>query len=175
MYVSLTGIGLWTDSREICRHIAEKNAEKGNKELLGTGTLERASMEQWLLTEAQSFDPPSSALAFHLAFAPMAGIETNGTVVEKSEAKLKNVLDVYEQRLEDNRYLAGDKFTLADLSHLPNAHNLMKIPRCRSLFQSRKRVMEWWGEISNRSSWRKVAEMQKAPPRRIYILSAPSS
>ena len=148
----------------ICRHIAEKYADKGTIGLLGTGTLERASIEQWLLTEAQSFEPPSSALVFHLAVAPVAGIETDQTVVEKSKKTLDEVLTIYEQRLEASTYLAGDKFTLADLSHLPNAHNLLKIPSCRPIFESKKKVMGWWDKISSRPSWRKVVEMQKGPP-----------
>lgn len=129
--------------------------------------MERASIEQWLLTEAQSFDPPSSALVFHLAFAPLAGLEPDDDVVEQSKKKLEKVLDIYEQRLEESSYLAGDKFTLADLSHLPNANNLMKIPTCRPLLESRKRVRGWWDRISNRTSWKKVVEMQKGPPPRI--------
>ncbi|KAJ0967912.1 hypothetical protein J5N97_024829 [Dioscorea zingiberensis] len=125
------------ESREICRHIAEKYANQGNKDLLGSGTLERASIEQWLQTEMESFDPPTSALVFHLAFAQHVMDED---VVEESKAKLASLLDVYEQRLEETRYLAGDKFTLADLSHLPNTQTLIAVTRCGYLFRSRKRV-----------------------------------
>ncbi|XP_072957175.1 glutathione S-transferase F10-like [Typha angustifolia] len=153
------------DSREICRHIAEKYQEKGNRDLLGSGTLERASIEQWLQTEAYSFDPPASALVFNLAFAPLMDIEKDEEVIERSKKKLIKVLDIYEQKLAETRYLAGDKFTLADLSHLPNAHRLVTNAGCRSLFTSRKRVNRWWEEISNRASWRNVVGMQQeAPP-----------
>ncbi|ONK72822.1 uncharacterized protein A4U43_C04F23590 [Asparagus officinalis] len=158
------------DSRAIIRHIGEKYADKGTKSLVGSGTLERASIEQWLLNEAQIFDPPSSALIFHLAFAPFAGVEEDEELVEQSEKKLINVLDVYEKRLGHSAYLAGNSFSLADLSHLPNAHKLMKIPRCRSMFESKGRVMKWWDMISSRTSWRKVVEMQKEPPMRVLSL-----
>nr|ANH58195.1 glutathione S-transferase [Dracaena cambodiana] len=156
------------DSRAICRHVAEKFAGQGNKDLLGSGTLERASIEQWLQTEAESFEPPSSSLVFHLAFAPRAGIEPDETVVKDSKRKLERVLNIYEQRLEETEYLAGDNFTLADLSHLPNAHRLItKVPECAMMFKERKRVSKWWDAISSRPSWRRVVEMQKEPPAQV--------
>ncbi|WOK98835.1 glutathione S-transferase F10-like [Canna indica] len=152
------------DSREICRHLAEKYAAQGTKDLLGSGTLERASIEQWLRTEAQSFDPPSSALVFNLAFAPLLDMKRDSETVERSKKELKKVLDIYERRLDETEYLAGDKVTLADLSHLPNAERLVKNEECSSLFTSRKNVFRWWGEISTRSSWQRVVGMQKEPP-----------
>ncbi|XP_010943498.1 glutathione S-transferase F10 [Elaeis guineensis] len=151
------------DSREICRHITEKYVDQGNKDLLGTGTLERASIEQWLQTEARSFDPPSSALVFHLAFAPLMGLEQDQEVIEQSRRKLNKVLDIYEKRLQETKFLAGDRFTLADLSHLPNTQRLVSHNGCRQLITSRKKVSKWWEEISSRPSWRRVVEMQQEP------------
>lgn len=138
--------------------------DQGNKELLGTGTLERASIEQWLQTEANSFDPPSSELVFNLALAPLMGMEQDEVMIERSWQKLNKVLGIYEQRLQETRFLAGDNFTLADLSHLPNAQRLVSDNKCSSLITSRKRVSRWWNEISRRPSWQRVVEMQKEPP-----------
>jgi glutathione S-transferase len=47
------------ESRKIQRHIADKYKNQGYRDLFGPGALERASIEQWLQTEAQSFDVPS--------------------------------------------------------------------------------------------------------------------
>ncbi|XP_074573744.1 glutathione S-transferase F10-like [Curcuma longa] len=153
------------DSREICRRVAEKYAQQGNKDLLGSGTLERASIEQWLQTEAQNFDPPASALVFNLAFAPLlADLEQDREAVESSKKKLNAVLDIYDRRLDETEYLAGDKFTLADLSHLPNAHRLVHHTDCGVMFESRKRVARWWAAISSRASWKRVVQMQQEPP-----------
>ena len=44
-------------------------------------------------------------------------MNTNTTIVEENEAKLAKVLDVYEKRLAQSKYLGGDYFTLADLHH----------------------------------------------------------
>ncbi|KAG6502589.1 glutathione S-transferase F10-like [Zingiber officinale] len=158
------GKQILVDSREICRHVAEKYAQQGNKDLLGSGTLQRASIEQWLLTEARNFDPPASDLVYNLAFAPLLALEQDREAVERGKKKLNTVLDIYDRRLDETQYLAGDKFTLADLSHLPNAHRLVQYTDFSAMFESRKRVARWWEAISSRASWKRVVQMQQEPP-----------
>jgi len=129
------------------------------------GTLERASIEQWLQAEAESFEPPSSALVFHLAFAVPMGMKPDKPLIEKSEKQLSQVLDIYDQKLALSEYLAGDDFTLADLYHLPNSHYLVsRSERGRSLFTSRKNLDRWWKTISARPSWKKVVQLQAEHP-----------
>ncbi|KAI0500077.1 hypothetical protein KFK09_018285 [Dendrobium nobile] len=148
------------ESRAICRYICDKYADQGYKGLYGRGLLDRARIDQWLEAESQNFEPPSLVLVFQLAFAPRMGVKQDSKVIEVNERKLAKVLDVYEQRLGESRFLAGDEFTLADLSHLPNGHHLANR---ENLIKSRKNVGRWWEEISSRPSWKKVVEMQSAP------------
>ncbi|KAJ0960291.1 hypothetical protein J5N97_001862 [Dioscorea zingiberensis] len=122
------------ESRAICRYVAEKYAKQNNKYLLGRD-FARASI-----------------------YRTMAGKKS---LLEQNEKKLAKVLDVYEQRLGDSRFLAGNEFTLADLFHLPNSHYLANSEEWRHLFESRKNVRRWWKKISNRNSWRKVVEILK--------------
>ncbi|WCJ44303.1 Glutathione S-transferase family protein [Euphorbia peplus] len=150
------------ESRSICRYICDKYADKGNKELYGTNPLSKASIDQWIEAEGQSFNPPSGALVFQLAFAPMMKIPQDGNLIKQNEAKLEKVLDIYEKRLGESRFLAGDEFSLADLSHLPNAEYLVSATDRGELITSRKNVGRWWNEISGRESWKKVVEMQKS-------------
>ncbi|GKU90185.1 hypothetical protein SLEP1_g4215 [Rubroshorea leprosula] len=149
------------ESRAICRYLCDKYADKGNRGLYGTNPLVKASIDQWLEAEGQSFNPPSSVLVFQLAFAPRMKIKQDPAVIKQNEEKLGKVLDVYEQRLGESRFLAGDEFSLADLSHLPNTHYLVSATDRGELFTSRKNVGRWWGEISGRDSWKKVVQMQK--------------
>ncbi|KAL9244064.1 hypothetical protein vseg_017876 [Gypsophila vaccaria] len=151
------------ESRAICRYISEKHASQGNVKLYGTNPLEKASIDQWLEAESQSFNPPTSALVFQLAFAPRMKIKQDEALIKQSKAKLAKVLDVYENRLGDSPYLAGDEFSLADLSHLPNTQYLMSDSEVKELFMSRDNVGRWWGEISSRETWNKVVEMQRTP------------
>ncbi|RWV81055.1 hypothetical protein GW17_00057565, partial [Ensete ventricosum] len=151
-------------SRDICRYISNKYEYKGNKALSGTGFLQRASIEQWLQAEAVSFEPPSSALVFQLAFAPALHIPPDEELIKQNEEKLSKVLDIYNSRLGESEYLTGDTFTLADLSHLPNSHYLTMSERGRKLFATRGNVARWSTAISARPSWKQVVEMQSERP-----------
>ena len=181
------------DSRKMLRHIADKYKAQGNPDLIGMGALERSSIEQWLQTEAQSFDVPSADLIYSLAYLPLtmqldgrkdgAGgrdvrqqqqdlmmnpthvqkLEEMKQLFEKSRKDLSKVLDIYDQRLEEAEYLAGDKFTLADLSHMPNADRLASDPRSLRLIHSRRNVSRWWADVSGRESWVYVKSLQRPP------------
>ncbi|RLN39104.1 glutathione S-transferase F11-like [Panicum miliaceum] len=165
-----------TDSRDICRYVCTEFPRWCTRDLYGAGALERASVEKWLQAEAQSFDAPSAALAFHLAFAPrVAGVPSSSSpadgeeeeeearraaAVTESERRLLRVLDVYDDALGRSAYLAGGEFTLADLSHLPNAHNVACSARGRALLASRGNVARWYAAISARPAWRQVVGAQ---------------
>jgi glutathione S-transferase len=82
---------------------------------------------------------------------------------EKSRRQLGKLLDIYEQRLGEEAFLAGGKFTLADLSHLPNADRLAADPRSARLIESRRNVSKWWDTVSRRDSWVRVKELQRPP------------
>ncbi|KAK5812295.1 hypothetical protein PVK06_027723 [Gossypium arboreum] len=60
-------------------------------------------------------------LVFELRYKFWMTIDT--TVVEENEAKLAEVLDVYEAHLAE--YLDCDHFTLVYLHHLPNVQYLL--------------------------------------------------
>ncbi|WVZ55366.1 hypothetical protein U9M48_006035 [Paspalum notatum var. saurae] len=207
-----------SESRGILRHISHKYAKQGNPDLIGTGALERASIEQWLQTEAQSFDAPSAEMVYSLAFLPptlpskqndngngnsfggardvavapanasstkraasLAGSQPTSAghgqgqgqaagaqkeeemmkLFEQRKKDLEKLLDIYEQRLEEAKYLAGDHFTIADLSHLPNADRLVADPRACRMFESRKNVSRWWHEVSSRETWQYVKTLQR--------------
>ncbi|KAG0473142.1 hypothetical protein HPP92_014550 [Vanilla planifolia] len=154
------------ESRAICRYLCDKYADQGTTGLLGKkegGIVERALVEQWLEAEGQSFNLPSSVLVMNLAFAPRMGMKQDPDAIERHAGRLAKVLDVYDQRLGESRFLAGDEFTLADLSHLPNGQYLVNTEK-GDLFTSRKNVKRWWEDISSRPAWKKVVKMQTTPP-----------
>ncbi|KAF3324917.1 DNA-directed RNA polymerase II subunit RPB1-like protein [Carex littledalei] len=144
-----------SESRAICRYVSETYANRGNRYLLGHDLLDRVSIEQWLKSEEQSFDPPSRALVLQLAF-PLSTKSSND-LREESE-RLAKVLDVYNHRLGESQYLAGDEFTLADLTHLPNSQYIATSYEWGHLFDERENLKRWWEEVSIRPSWSQAVE-----------------
>lgn len=81
-------------------------------------------------------------------------------MIAQNQEKLEKVLDIYEKRLGESRFLAGEEFSLADLSHLPNIQYLVTATDKGKLFTGRENVNRWWQEISGRETWKKVVGMQ---------------
>ncbi|TKY46765.1 Glutathione S-transferase F9 [Spatholobus suberectus] len=150
------------ESRAIIRYFAEKYKDQGT-DLLGKTIEERGLVEQWLEVEAHNFHPPLNNLVINVLFAPLMGAPSDQKVIEESDQKLGKVLDIYEQRLSKTKYLAGDFFSLADLSHLPFGHYLVNQTGRGKLVRERKHVSAWWDDISNRPSWKKVLQLYEYP------------
>ncbi|XP_065861307.1 glutathione S-transferase-like [Euphorbia lathyris] len=146
------------ESRAITQYITHENLDKGTN-LLCTGK-QMAILGVWLEVEAQHFEPIASKLNFEIIFKPMFGMQTDPAAVEDNQAKLAKVLDVYESRLAESKYLACDCFTLADLHHLPNLQ-LLLTSQCKKLFDSRPHVAAWAADITARPTWAKVLSLQK--------------
>eukprot|EP00898_Chlorokybus_atmophyticus_P007734 jgi/Chlat1/7962/Chrsp69S07395 len=144
------------ESRAIARHLIRSS--KNGDDLAGSTLEEKAMVDQWLEVEQANYNPPISAIVGQKFFAPMMGGQTDQAKVEAETAKLERVLDIYEAHFAEtgNQYLAGNKYSLADLSHLPYTAYLFA---CNSgdLITSRPHVKAWWERISSRPAWQKVS------------------
>lgn len=69
---------------------------------------------------------------------------------------------MYEAHLSKNQYLAGDEFTLADLSHLPYTDLLLQTDAGKG-FLRRAHLKAWWERISSRPSWLKITGSKPIP------------
>ncbi|KAL3683353.1 hypothetical protein R1sor_001375 [Riccia sorocarpa] len=157
-YVVHEGLELY-ESRAIARSVAEWYAKQGSA-LYGSTAHEKAQVEQWLEVEAQNYNPAISSLVFQLVFAPWFGKTTDEAVVAAQTAKLESVLDIYEKRLSEKKYLAGDFFSLADLSHITYSYYFIKIAGKGAIYDSRPHVKAWIDGIFARPStqkWLKLA------------------
>ncbi|XXG80643.1 hypothetical protein AAC387_Pa09g1459 [Persea americana] len=147
------------DSRAITNYISHEYAGKGT-DLICKDSKKMAIVAVWMEVEAHHFDPEASKLVWELAVKPMLGMTTDPGVVGASTEKLGRVLDVYEARLAQSKYLGCDCFSLADLHHLPCLNYLMST-QAKELFDSRPHVSAWCQDILARPAWAKVVAMQK--------------
>ncbi|MFS7930924.1 putative glutathione transferase [Helianthus anomalus] len=141
------------ESRAITQYIANKYDGRGT-DLIMKDPIKLAIQTVWMDTENQRFDQPFSKLIE----AALEGNEGGNKDVREYERKLESVLDVYEQRLKESKYLGGDSFTLADLQHLPGMHYL-RSTKAKGWFQGRPHVRAWAADILSRPAWVKVAAM----------------
>lgn len=139
------------ESRAITQYIAHTYADKGNN-LIINDPKKMAIVGVWMEVESQKFEPASSKLAWEIAFKPYFGMTPDEATVEEYENMLEQVLDVYEARLSDSKYLGGDSFTLVDLHHLPNIKYLLET-KVKRLFEARPHVSAWVNEILSRPAW----------------------
>ncbi|KAH7851777.1 hypothetical protein Vadar_016397 [Vaccinium darrowii] len=146
------------ESRAIIRYYAAKYADYGPN-LLGTTLEERALVDQWLEVEAHNFNDLVYNLVLQLVILPRMGERSDLALVSTCKNKLEKVLDIYEQRLSKSNYLAGESFTLADLSHLPALRYLMDEAGLGHMVRNRKNVDSWWMDISSRPAWKKIMKL----------------
>ncbi|XVE77491.1 hypothetical protein DITRI_Ditri13aG0066900 [Diplodiscus trichospermus] len=143
------------ESRAIIRYYAAKYEERGPK-LLGKSLEERAVVDQWVEVEAHNFNDLVYTLVLQLVILPRMGKQGDLALAHGCEQKLEKVLDIYDQRLSNSTYLAGDTFTLADLTHLPAIRYLVNDAGMGHLVTQREHVNAWLQTISNRSAWKKL-------------------
>ncbi|KAF9447991.1 glutathione S-transferase [Macrolepiota fuliginosa MF-IS2] len=143
------------ESNAIAQYLDEKYPSQGTK-LIPTDFKKRALFNQAVFTETSSFSRYASPLAFEVLFISYFGGKTDPKKVEELTKNLTEKLDVYEQILSKQKYLAGNELTLADLQHIPFGTLL---PQAGFNFtQNRPNVARWFNELSSRKSWQKVKE-----------------
>lgn len=142
-YLTSQKILYFSESRAIIRYYAAKYEDKGTK-LTGKTLEEKAVVDQWLEVESNNFNDLVYNMVLQLVVFPKMGQNSDLTLVHKCADKLEKVFDIYEQRLSKTKYLAGDFFSLADLSHLPSLRFLMNEGGFANLVRKRKCLNDWF-------------------------------
>ena len=115
----------------------------------------RARMEQWMSIEHSYLTPVAMKIVYQKLFGPMRGVEADEAIVEQARAELSKVLDIANKELTQHEFLAGDTFTLADISWLPYIEYLWP-SGSGDLVTSRSGFGGWWSRVSQRPSWLKA-------------------
>ncbi|KAM6558415.1 glutathione S-transferase F13 [Cannabis sativa] len=145
------------ESRAINEYLAEKFKDSGHDLLRSENLNESAIVKVWREVESHQYDPLISSIVFQHFVAPLQGKEPDQKIIDENLDKLGKVLDIYEAKLSETKYLAGDFYTLPDLHHLPYTFYFMKTPWA-SLINDRAHVKAWWDDISSRPAFEKVAQ-----------------
>jgi len=130
----------------ICRYLEELNPEPN---LFGKGALEVATIEMWQRRiELELFY--TVAHAFRHSNAYMAKLEVPQVPdwAEANFARLDGVLDKIDKELENREFIAGDRYTIADITALV-AIDFMRIIK-RRLTDQHPNLLRWHTEVSAR-------------------------
>ena len=143
------------ESIAICRYFEELHPEPN---LMGRDAKEKAQIESW--QRHMEFDGLFSiALVFRNVIPRFAGRAQPGTIgrsaqlphlVERGTLMTKRFMASLEQRLADHDFIAGDRFTIADIT----GFCALEMAKWVKLFpgEDHPNILRWHGQIAQRSS-----------------------
>ena len=142
------------ESRTILRYISKNNNDY--KDL----TLDDSvHVDMWLEAESQNMSPVISKIVYEKLFKkwkdPKAVIDE--ILISKEMDNLRKVLDVYEYRLSNSKYIGGDEFSIADISNIPYIHAFVKCGY-KSVLKEFPSTYKWIKKIMLRNSVIQVLE-----------------
>jgi GST-like protein len=93
-------------------------AEKGAPELYPADPLQRLIVEQWFFYGTSTFTPLAQQYGFYTHRNP----EKVPAAQKHYDTVFRDLLGVLERQLADNAFLAGDNYSIADISCYPDVH-----------------------------------------------------
>ena len=140
------------ESRAIIRHL---DATLPGPALTPTNPRDRARMEQWISIESANFTPGVMKILGQLLFAKWRGEEPKMSLVEEGRASVRRTVAVMEKALAEQTYIAGNEFTLADISFMPYVDYLF-VAGEGNLITDHPHTSAWWNRVSERASWQQA-------------------
>jgi glutathione S-transferase len=135
------------ESRAIARYL---DAKAGYK-LTPDDLQKRALMDQWLSIEQSNFSPNAMKFIYHYVFKR----PQEESVLSAAQQMVDKTYAVLAQSLTNGGFVAGDKFTLADIGFMPYVEYMQHTP-AGELIPKHPAVAAWWKQVSSRPSWQKV-------------------
>ncbi|QSQ18003.1 glutathione S-transferase family protein [Myxococcus landrumensis] len=112
-------------------------------------------MEQFIGVEQSYFSPAAMKIVMVELFHRGEGSEAAARVADGRQG-VEKAFSVIEPVLGRQQFLAGDAFSLADVTWMPYL-GYLGATSAKDLVGKYPNVSAWWNRISARPSWRKVA------------------
>ncbi|KAH8096466.1 hypothetical protein SO694_00009565 [Aureococcus anophagefferens] len=113
---------------------------------------EMAAVESAISVEYSYFTPAFMPVYVERMLKKKKGLEADETKVAAAIEALGPVLDVVEALLEGKTYMAGPKFTMADISYMPYFHQFDALG-IAELRDDRPNLKAWWATVSTMPNW----------------------
>jgi len=113
----------------------------------------RARMNQ-IIGIVDSFAYPAmiTSIVMHRLVGPMLGQQPDEAAIKSGIPTSDLCLKEFERLMGVNKFLAGDKVSLADLFVVPVYHYLALTPEGEELLKPRAKLRAWWDQMKARNS-----------------------
>jgi glutathione S-transferase len=142
------------ESRAIIRYL---DARFPDKPLTPASPRDIARMDQWLSVDQSYVAPYTRALAVERILKKHQGRPADPANENAAEIALGAALGAIDRALEGRTFLAGEAFSLADISLMPYVASLPMIGAAH-LMDDRSRLDAWWTRVRARDSWKRAVE-----------------
>jgi glutathione S-transferase len=85
---------------------------------------------------------------------PMLGGKADEAVISAAVPKLERQLAIFDKALDENAWLAGDAFTIADLFLAPILFYVAGTPEGQAALKNKSAINRWFGAVSERPSFK---------------------
>ena len=144
---------LW-ESNVITRYLCAKYS-KAN--FYPEDLYERFDAERWMEWQQTTVNPASRNGFWHLIRLPVA--ERDPALVAQSNAAVEPLMGILDAHLATRRYMAGERFTMADIPLGCEVHRWFGLPQPRA---PRPHIERWFAELSARPAAKGVLDMALA-------------
>jgi glutathione S-transferase len=149
------GYVLW-ESNAIVNYLATKKPAAG---LLPTETRARCDVERWQFWESSHWDAACAVLVFERVVKPafLRG-EPAASEIARGTQLIERAAKVLETELSRQRYLCGDRLTVADFSV---GADLSMAEAAQLPLEAYSSVQRWMKELKSLPSWTKTVALQR--------------
>jgi len=137
------GFVLW-ESNAIVRYLASKDGKGG---LWPREPRARADADRWMDWQATEWTPAMRAAFWNLVRTPPERRDVAALAASLAQSEVQAA--ILDAALEDRRFIAGDAFTMGDVSLVCAAHRWLNLPGERT---ERPRLRRWYEGLMTRPS-----------------------
>jgi glutathione S-transferase len=151
------GYVLW-ESNAIVQYLASLKPESG---LLPADLKARMTAVKWQFWESSHFDPACAIFMFERVVKPLFGRgEASADEIKRGEELMARLCPILDEALRNTRYVAGDTFTVADIS-LGAA--LVSADQAEMPIEPYRGIQRWRTDLVALPGWKKAAALMHPP------------
>lgn len=118
-----------------------------------TDPRQRARMTQiFSILDSYTYGPVIGKCVIQRVVTPILGAQPDEAVIEAALPGARKCMEVLEELLDGQAYLAGDALSLADLHLIPIYAYFSVTPEGESILKDKAALQRWWQGVSVRSS-----------------------